>query len=200
MISVVPAPVYVTRRAGSLNKFSSYSATSASKPRNATSAASSGSTMRSTTKLVLSQRPNGQQFVTLADSWGSRLSSSFRRFGLGLGHAEDQGANGIAREPNFRSFHAVGAATPPERDQPPKHFLLRTFYDIITIMSVVCPRSTVWDARPGVPVAIVEWSNRPRGSRMRFRLRSARISRNHRQMNQFPAHIRRRPLRPSCGS
>ncbi len=50
-------------------------------------------------------------------------------------------------------------------------FLLRMFYDIITTMLVVCLRSTVWGARSGVPVAIVEWSNRPPGSRTRFRFR-----------------------------
>ena len=53
----VHAPVYVMRQAGSSNRFSSCSATSAFKQRNATSAASSGSEMRSTTKSVLSQRP-----------------------------------------------------------------------------------------------------------------------------------------------
>jgi hypothetical protein len=63
-------PVCVTRQAGSLNKFSSCSVTSVFKPRNAIWAVSSGSEMRSTTKLALSQRRLEHFPITLADLWG----------------------------------------------------------------------------------------------------------------------------------
>jgi hypothetical protein len=82
------------------------------------------------------------------------------------------GSGPIARVPaplNFRSSPAVDTARRPERDQRPKHFLVGMFYDIITTMSLVCPRSTAVGIRPGVPVAIVEGSNRLLGSRMGFR-------------------------------
>jgi len=61
--------VCVTRQAGSLNKFSSCSVMSAFKPRNAIWAVSSGSEMRSTTKLALSQRRLEHFPFTLADLW-----------------------------------------------------------------------------------------------------------------------------------